>query len=307
MTHPRQTSRPPADTEDLDLRKALELSLAESRRNEPLKQVKVEVARPAIDVEEDDADLKAAIEASLREAAPVQAQDPYSYPKLDTSSSGARLQASVPVSQTQQATTTARPTTNPHEIQQSEQENIRLFATLVDHLTMDAQGSILRDPKIQELYESISTLRPKLARSLGDTIGKYESLVETHAKLTTVVKYYDRMLEARLASTYNRGQYDANETYQSISRPSDPYSGSSVNRYSTRPQETLSGDYLSDQAQNSGGYAPDQNYYQARLPHSGHRGPYEDHFYQTANSSSGQLGQPVEQSQPKEEVSLIDL
>jgi hepatocyte growth factor-regulated tyrosine kinase substrate len=79
-------------------------------------------------------------------------------------------------------------------------------------------GAILREPRIQELYEAVSALKPKLGRSLSTVVGTYgtnkllslftiESLVDMHAKLNTVVRYYDKMLEDRLATTYSQATY----------------------------------------------------------------------------------------------------
>lgn len=307
--HQRTSSRAAgaSDHEDLDLKRALELSLEESKRGEQTKPVRREVAAPPT-TDDEDAEFKAAIAASLRESTPVKSQNTFEYPTLQTKPSS---QSYTP-SNTQNDRNdriidrpTAQPPINNNELQPSEQENIKLFATLVDRLKTDSQGTILRDPQIQELYDSISELRPKLVRSLRDTVGKYESLVETHSKLATVVKYYDRMLESRLASTYGRGPYNGSGAYDSM--PNDNYSRPS-NDYYSQPQGAYHNYTQGSRPQAQGQDDPglQNGYYgqHANEPSQPYGAPGRADYVQQGTHQPSQVKEPV---QPQEEVSLIDL
>lgn len=200
---PSGDSAPPIieDEMDADLKRALQLSLEESKGFSPSYSAPAPAysaptphnasVAPKSDAprtgEEDDEDLKAAIAASLRDM-----QGPAS------ASPSGDLYSSNNIPSTDPA---QRPS---WELTQIESDNINMYATLVEKLKTAPPGAILREGKIQDLNESITSLRPKVARTLADVVTKYDKLVDMNAKLTTAIRFYDSLLEDRLSYAYNR-------------------------------------------------------------------------------------------------------
>ena len=151
--------------DDEDLKMALRMSLEDVKNRgsyqppapKPQQEPPKPTPAPALPAEDEDEELKAAIAASLRDMEEQKSRSQWAPTKQETQTSSAQPVIHRP----------------DHELSPAEAENISLFATLVDRLQTQPPGTILREPQIQELYESIGALRPKLARTFGETMSKY--------------------------------------------------------------------------------------------------------------------------------------
>ncbi|CAK4031220.1 vacuolar sorting-associated 27 [Lecanosticta acicola] len=292
------------DSFDADLKRALEMSLEESKSHAGagyVPQSQLQTPKPQTNgtnksapkqEEEEDADLKAAIAASLQD--------------METQK---KRHAKELKEQASSSTTTAPAQYKPNnqfELTPVEAENINLFATLVDRLQHQPPGTILREPQIQELYESIGTLRPKLARTYGETMSKHDTLLDLHSKLATVVRYYDRMLEERMASAYASGRYGTQQRssmYPGIPTAAETnssgmesyYTGNTAHMDVYAPPQQPQGGY--------GGYAPPQ---QAPYPSFDKRvssygaPPPEASYYQQPQQGYTPQQQPAQTPYPQQ-------
>ncbi|CAG8565171.1 6257_t:CDS:2 [Acaulospora colombiana] len=170
---------------DDDLKKAIELSLKEAEYNKnyvqpALQKVAAKNSEVTKELEEDTA---AAIEASLREM------------KINPN----RYKSST-YNSTSDYSSSYQTYNQPNELSTIESENIHLFSEMIERIQQGG-GDLFRDRQIQELHGKIGELKPKLTKSLTETIQKHQDLVDMHDKLTQAVKLYDKLLEERM---YNR-------------------------------------------------------------------------------------------------------
>ncbi|RKF55455.1 Vacuolar protein sorting-associated protein 27 [Erysiphe neolycopersici] len=263
------------DVFDEDFKKALAMSLEEVKGHSETKsfeqmnlgfestkfndQSKRQPSRFSTD--EEDEDLKAAIEASLMD---MEDQKKKHLTKIKEGSHtlGSQIER-----------TFIQPNKE-HVLTPVEAENINLFSNLVDRLQTQPSGAVLREPQIQELYENISKLRPKLVRSYGETMSKHDSLLDLHAKLSSVVRYYDRLLEQRLSNSY--GQH-------AVGNPSSP------KRPVSRVYPTISPDVVSGIT---------ETYYTSNF--QGNKNSYPPHF----NDVYHQISSPFTESEPNTTLGL---
>ncbi|KAI0307409.1 hypothetical protein B0F90DRAFT_1621874 [Multifurca ochricompacta] len=194
---PHLDHRSTTDLADADLQRAIQLSLEEVnpqgqkrrpgyvpyqpdswKRSEP--PLVEHSSRPSAQVgEEDDPDLKAAIEASLREA---NGPKPSAPTGLETSRleepsfsdiSPGYSQPHLPASVSSQPSMPALPN---HDLAPLESDTIITFSQTIEQVQAQGGGDMSRFPAVTQLFDNANNLRPKLARSLDDT-GRKEGAV----------------------------------------------------------------------------------------------------------------------------------
>ncbi|KAG6916918.1 hypothetical protein DXG01_004679 [Tephrocybe rancida] len=141
--------------------------------------------------EEDDPDLRAAIEASLREANAPRASAPVAVDSSRAEYAGPGYSQSYPPGLSQAP---ALPTAPNYDLEPMESDAILTFSQTIDQVEAQGGRDISRYPAVNELYDKANGLRPKLALSLDDAGRKEQMLSEMHDKLSQAVKLYDKLL-----------------------------------------------------------------------------------------------------------------
>ncbi|GJE99766.1 ubiquitin binding protein [Phanerochaete sordida] len=148
--------------------------------------------------EEEDPDLRAAIEASLLEANAPKPSAPLSIetPRIEQPGFNyGYAQSYPPHSATPKPTVPALPN---YDLEPLEEDAILTFSQTVDQLQQQGGRDLSRYPAVTELYDKANALRPKLAMSLSDAGRKEQLLAEMHEKLSEAVKLYDKHLTAQV-------------------------------------------------------------------------------------------------------------
>lgn len=179
------------DLADAELQRAIQLSLQEVNANghsrhgyvpsqptnwqysePPLVDRSSRPTRPStIEEEDDDPDLRAAIEASLQEANAPRPSAPVAVESPRTEYSGPGYSQSYPPSIPQIPAPSAIPS---YDLEPLESDAILTFSQTVNQLEAQGGRDISRYPAVNELYDKANSLRPKLALSLDDA-GRKES------------------------------------------------------------------------------------------------------------------------------------
>ncbi|KAJ2781991.1 Vacuolar protein-sorting-associated protein 27 [Coemansia javaensis] len=164
------------------------------------------------DEDEDDPDLRAAIEASLRDmpnagGVPdyLPAVDASRQPPANEAEDDAPLSAFMPAAAIDDEV-------DDGPLSAPERENIQLFEALLTRLR-DSGQDIRFDPQIQYLHESIQQLHPRITGAIDSVDQKHKEFVKLHDRIVTAIKIYDQLLDKRLRSSTYMGVSSATPTH----------------------------------------------------------------------------------------------
>lgn len=193
------------NNEDQDLKRAIELSLKESKSSSQEVSESVPLSRE----DQEDLDLKAAIAASLQDAEVVRQQRNVVSPVQNT------VYQQQPYVQ------------NSSMISPEEEDDIYLFASLVERMKSRPATDILEDTQLQTLYRKVMGSRPRLNAALNDTIVKHNTLLDMNGKISNITNTYDTLLEKQLSDiNLSQQQYKVQQhpTYRQEMMPQQYYS-----------------------------------------------------------------------------------
>jgi growth factor-regulated tyrosine kinase substrate len=269
-------------------------------------------AKSALADEEDDPDLKAAIEASLREAnaprpsAPVAVDSPrIEHPPH--SYAGPGYSQSYPPS-----TIPALPAVPIYDLEPLESDTILTFSQTVEQVEAQGGRDISRYPAVNELYDKANSLRPKLALSLDDasrkeredgsflvTIGidffsLKEMLSDMHDKLSQAVKLYDKLLTEQVTHPRWRSP-------QAVTSPPPPTSYQQANSSYSTGYNTVNGYNQWAPTAPVGYHAQPEMQHQPQSPQVAYMSapPGQDYRTQLASQPQAESSQSQWQQQPQ--------
>lgn len=170
---------------------------------------------------DDDPDLRAAIEASLREAnaprpsAPTGLETPRAKQSSLSYAGQGHSQSYLPSVEPAEPSVPALPN---YDLAPSESDTIMTFSQTIEQVQAQGGGNMSRFPEVTQLLDNANNLRPKLARSLDDAGRKEgtltwavlllftdpsaistELLTDMNNKLAQAVKLYDHILTQQVS------------------------------------------------------------------------------------------------------------
>lgn len=201
---------------DADLQKAIELSLAQSH---PAGGVPSEppIAFKSGNVEDDDEQLRLAIEASLRD-----------------------MERARPSAPTEEPEYKPLPT---FDLTPRETETILTFSNTMDQMAAYGERDLRRFPQAHMLYNQAYAIGGKLQRNSEEKTTKQAMLMEMQHKLNEAVSLYGQVLDGQQAYAQRKAQEARQAQY--------PYQYAPPQHYSPYPQQPFSNGYHVPQ-----GYVP---------------------------------------------------
>jgi len=302
---PSSRHRSTREAADADLQRAIQLSLQEvgaagghrpgyipSPSSWQVSEPPIVDRTPAPASDDDDPELRAAIEASLREANAPKPSAPMGVetPRVESTAYSWNYAPGYPQSYPESSTTPkpSVPSLPNYDLEPLESDAILTFSQTLDQVQAQGGRDLSRYPAVTELFDRANALRPKLAMGLSDTGRKEELLTEMHEKLSQAVKLYDKLLTEQLSQPRWRAVPPAaSPNVQSgpsgYSAPYQP-APNSYGQWAGPSQAT------SPHAQSS----PPHPYFTPQAPANVSQ-PYPSQSYQQSSSNTAQTAQPPPQ------------
>ncbi|KAJ1953048.1 Vacuolar protein-sorting-associated protein 27 [Linderina pennispora] len=146
--------------------------------------------------DEDDPDLRAAIEASLQDIKGSTAGPDY----LSAPVQPAPVYAETHHSLDFMPHVQEEDNDDEEPLTSDERENVQLFESLLTRIR-DSGQDIRHDPQIQYLHESIEQLHPKITDAVDHVDQRHKELIKLHDRILTAIRIYDQLLDKRLRSS----------------------------------------------------------------------------------------------------------
>ncbi|KAJ2758421.1 Vacuolar protein-sorting-associated protein 27 [Coemansia sp. BCRC 34490] len=286
-------------------------------KSEPYPLTSAPTSNPQYSAEgdDDDPDLRAAIEASLRDAPGgsggggdlrvpdyLPASGNINQPRLQTvteqnSDDNKPLAAFMPAAEIAEDTDSG-----PLSI--TEKENVQLFESLLIRIR-DSGQDIRNDPQVQYLHESIEQLRPKITDAVETVDQKQREFSKLHDRIVTATKIYEQLLDKRLrSSTYttpNNASTANSAAYQYAQQSIYPTLPSAQQSLYAAPPQTQYASGYSEQRGPQDTHPQHQHTQLGGNPPQGHYSSYNEPGQLSRSVSVYQQPQPQQPQQQQQQ------